>query len=177
MVLFKVFEMNSKTLTSKRQRFVDEYIIDLNATAAAVRAGYSKKTARSIGQRLLTFVDIAEAITEAKRERSEVVKIDAQFVLKQAVELHLRGMQEVRPVRNPKTGKQVYDEDGNALFTFNATAANRALEIIGRHVEVGAFQDRLEVTNGNSLTERIRDAKLQAYQPALDRLTKDSASE
>ena len=43
-------------------------------------------------------------------------------------------MQEIRPVRNPKTGKQVYTDEGEALFTFNATAANRALELIGRHV-------------------------------------------
>ena len=45
-------------LTEKQKKFVDEYLIDLNATQAAIRAGYSEKTARSIGQRLLTNVDI-----------------------------------------------------------------------------------------------------------------------
>ena len=45
-------------LTEKQKKFVDEYLIDLNATQAAMRAGYSEKTARSIGQRLLTNVDI-----------------------------------------------------------------------------------------------------------------------
>ncbi|CCQ72406.1 hypothetical protein [Magnetospira sp. QH-2] len=64
-------------------------------------------------------------------------------------------MQEIKPARNPKTGKQRYDEDGNALFTFNASAAARALELIGKHVEVGAFKDRLDVSHGMSIEERI----------------------
>ena len=56
---------------------------------------------------------------------------------------------------NPKTAKQVYDDDGNALFNFNAVAANRALEHIGKHIEIGAFKERLEVSSGLSLVERL----------------------
>lgn len=61
----------SKKLTAKQQRFVDEYLIDLNATQAAIRAGYSEKTARSQGQRLLTNVDIARVIKKAQSAISE----------------------------------------------------------------------------------------------------------
>ena len=64
-------------------------------------------------------------------------------------------MQEIRPVRNPKTGKQLYDDDGNALFKFNATACNRALELIGKHVDIGAFKERVEVSSGLSMVERL----------------------
>ena len=71
-------------------------------------------------------------------------------------------MQEIRPVRNPKTGKQQYDDDGNALFTFNAAAANRALELIGKHTEIGAFKDRLEVSGGLSLVERLQQGRERA---------------
>jgi phage terminase small subunit len=169
--------MNTGKLTPRQARFVENYLLDLNASAAAARAGYSQKTARSIGQRLLTNVDIGAAITEAKRERSEATGIDAAWVLKKAVEVYQRVTQEIRPVRNPRTGKQVYDDDGNALFTFNAAAANRALEIIGKHVEVAAFKDRLEISGEMSLTDRIKAAKEQAYQPALDRLKEAPASE
>lgn len=49
----------SRNMTPKQRRFVDEYLIDLNATAAAKRAGYSQRTARSQAERLLTNVDIA----------------------------------------------------------------------------------------------------------------------
>ncbi|MDG6310861.1 terminase small subunit, partial [Glaesserella parasuis] len=69
-------------LTDKQQRFVEEYLIDLNATQAAIRAGYSEKTARSIGQRLLTFVDIQEAIQEAQNKRAERVNVTQDDVLK-----------------------------------------------------------------------------------------------
>ena len=148
--------MNAK-LTPKQQCFVDEYLIDLNATQAAVRAGYSKNSARQIGDENLSKPVIAAAVAQAMQERSEATKIDSEWVLRQAVELHQRCMQEIRPARNPKTGKQIYDGDGNALFTFNAAAANRALELVGKHVSVAAFKDRFEVSGGGpSLIERIQ---------------------
>ncbi len=148
--------MNAK-LTPKQLCFVDEYLIDLNATQAAVRAGYSKNSARQIGDENLSKPVIAAAVAKAMQERSEATKIDSEWVLRQAVELHQRCMQEIRPARNPKTGKQIYDGDGNALFTFNAAAANRALELVGKHVSVAAFKDRFEVSGGGpSLIERIQ---------------------
>lgn len=57
-------------LTPKQQRFVEEYLIDLNATQSAIRAGYSEKTADSIGLQLLRKTQVAEAIAGAKAERS-----------------------------------------------------------------------------------------------------------
>lgn len=54
-------------VTEKQERFCDEYLIDLNATQAAIRAGYSEKTARAIGQRLLTNVDIQKYIQEQQQ--------------------------------------------------------------------------------------------------------------
>ncbi|MCT8655972.1 terminase small subunit, partial [Glaesserella parasuis] len=74
-------------LTDKQQRFVEEYLIDLNATQAAIRAGYSEKTARSIGQRLLTFVDIQEAIQEAQNKRAARVNVTQDDVLKGLLEI------------------------------------------------------------------------------------------
>ena len=146
-------------LSPKQQRFVEEYLIDLNATQAAIRAGYSRRTARAIASENLSKPDIQEAIAEAKRERSEATKIDAEWVLKQAVELYRRCIQEVKPALHPKTRKQMKDEGGNLLFTFNAAAANRSLELIGKHIEIGAFKERLEVSGGSSLIERILAAR------------------
>ena len=152
----------SAKLTPKQQRFIDEYLIDLNATQAAIRAGYSKNSARQIGDENLSKPVIAAAVAKAKKERSEATKIDATWVLKQAVELHQRCMQEIRPTRNPKTRKQLYDDNGNALFTFNAAAANRALELIGKHTEIGAFKERIEVSSGLSLVERINQGRARS---------------
>ncbi|EIM25740.1 terminase small subunit [Microvirga lotononidis] len=68
-------------LTDKQKRFVEEYLIDLNATQAAVRAGYSEKTARSVGSENLTKPDIMAAIEEAQKARSERTGITADRVL------------------------------------------------------------------------------------------------
>lgn len=57
-------------ITSKQDRFYNEYVIDFNATQAAIRAGYSKKTAYSIGQRLLKNVEIQNRICELKKQLS-----------------------------------------------------------------------------------------------------------
>ena len=133
-------------LTDKQRRFVDEYLVDLNATQAAIRAGYSKKTANKIGPELLGKTSISEAISKAQAERAERTKIDADYVLKQAVKLHERCMQEVEPLTGRK-GQQIRDDEGNPLFVFNAAGAAKALELVGKHVNVQAFRD--QVGHGN----------------------------
>lgn len=75
------------SLTPKQQRFVDEYLIDLNATQAAIRAGYSEKTAGAIGNENLTKPEISEAIAAAQKARSERVQVDQDWVLRQWVEI------------------------------------------------------------------------------------------
>ncbi len=74
--------MKNGGLTPKQQRFVDEYLVDLNATQAAIRAGYSRKTARFIGQQNLTKLYIAEAIANAQAKRSERVTVSQDDVVK-----------------------------------------------------------------------------------------------
>ncbi len=119
------------SLTPKQARFVEEYLIDLNATAAAKRAGYSERTAYAQGQRLLKHVEIAAAIQEAQEARSERTRIDQDWVIDRLVGVYEASM-EARPV---------CDKNGEKKgFTFNPTAANRALELIGKHK--GMFIDR-----------------------------------
>ena len=70
-------------LTPKQQRFVDEYLVDLNATQAAIRAGYSAKTAGSIANETLTKPEIAAAIQQAMQDRSDRTQITADAVLQE----------------------------------------------------------------------------------------------
>tara|TARA_R110000851_G_scaffold5398_2_gene22376 strand:- start:3686 stop:4171 length:486 start_codon:yes stop_codon:yes gene_type:complete len=135
-------------LNDKQKRFVIEYLIDLNATQAAIRAGYSVKTAYSQGQRLLKNVEIARQIDEAKAARMVAVKIDAEYVLKQSVKLHERCMQEVKPkmIRVGKDMVQDQDDDGNLLFVFDASGAAKGLELIGKHIQVQSFNEKKSVT-------------------------------
>ena len=68
-------------LTPKQQRFVEEYLIDLNATQAAIRAGYSEKTAKEIGSENLTKPNIAKAIAEAQEKLSNKAQVTVEMVV------------------------------------------------------------------------------------------------
>lgn len=71
-------------MSPKRQKFCEEYLVDLNATQAAIRAGFSERTARSQGQRLLTKVDVKEKIAELQedaRKRTEITRDEVLGVL------------------------------------------------------------------------------------------------
>ena len=82
-------------LTAKQQRFVDEYLIDLNATQAATRAGYSKKTANEQGSRLLANVSVGAAITQRMNARSGRVEITQDMVLRELAKI---GFSDIRKV-------------------------------------------------------------------------------
>ncbi|WP_423245457.1 terminase small subunit [Mannheimia haemolytica] len=93
-------------LTDKQKRFVEEYLIDLNATQAAIRAGYSEKTAYSIGEENLRKPEIRSAIQEAKNKRSERTQITQDDVL--------NGLLEVIAM---STGKKIVTETDVAKMT------------------------------------------------------------
>ena len=65
----------------KQEMFVKEYLVDKNATQAAIRCGYSEKTAYSQGQRLLKHVEVSKAISDGLEKLSEKLNIDAEYVL------------------------------------------------------------------------------------------------
>lgn len=67
----------------RRRIFVAEYLKDLNATRAAIEAGYSAKTARQAGSRLLSRVDVASAVARAQQGRADRVGIEADAVLRE----------------------------------------------------------------------------------------------
>ena len=68
-------------LTPKQQRFVEEYLIDLNATQSAIRAGYSEKTAQEIGSENLSKPMVAKAIAEAQEKLSNKAQVTVEMVV------------------------------------------------------------------------------------------------
>ena len=81
-------------LTPKQERFVQEYLIDLNATQAAMRAGYSEKTARQIASRELSKVNVQEAIAAGMAARSERTQINQDRVLKEYARIAFSNMKD-----------------------------------------------------------------------------------
>lgn len=125
----------AKQLTAKQERFVEEYLIDLNATQAAIRAGYSKKTARDIGYENLTKPDIRAAIVEKRKEISKRVDLtidDVIWGLWSLYEMCCQPVLELDKMNNP------------IVMPANETGARRSLEAIGRHLAPGTT--RIELT-------------------------------
>ena len=134
-------------MTDKQKRFITEYLIDLSATQAAIRAGYSAKTAYSIGQRLLKNVEVKEAINSAIKEREARTEITADYVLTNLREIVERCMQK-QPVFTK--GEQATDEQGRNVWTFNARDAIKALELLGKNL--GLFIDKTEIKADTNYT-------------------------
>jgi len=149
-----------KKLPVKQELFVHEYAIDRNATQAAIRAGYSKKTAYSQGQRLLKNVEILRRIMEIIEKITDQCDVDSLYVLRQAKKLHERCMQEVSPVMVGvgRDRRQLTDDDENPVFEFNASGAAKGLELIGKHVDVQAFKEQMEIKVDGTLVEKLNAA-------------------
>lgn len=144
-------------MTAKQQRFCDEYLVDMNATQAAVRAGYSKKTARVIGQENLTKPAIRAYIEKRMQEKEAALIADQDEVMKYLTSVMRREMKEsvVVTLQN-KTEKWVKDEDTGKLKKQTITEespavveipaklsdANKAAELLGKAYAL--FTDKME---------------------------------
>ena len=80
------------SLTAKQERFVAEYLIDLNATQAAIRAGYSEKTAQQQGSRLLLNVVVQEAIAKGQNKTAEKLKITKDRIVEELAKIGFSNM-------------------------------------------------------------------------------------
>lgn len=150
-------------LTAKQQRFVEEYLVDLNATQAAIRAGYAKTTAEKkapvwVGKSRESspYPAVWDAVDDALRKRSEKTGITAEYVLKSLQHVAERCMQ-AEPVR---------DREGNETgeYRFDSSGANKSLELLGRHLKL--FTDKVEHTGKDGgpieLTDTERAARIAA---------------
>lgn len=170
----------SMSLTPKQERFVEEYIRDLNATRAAIRAGYSPNSANQAASHLLTNAKVKAAIDAAKNARAEATRIDAEFVLRRlAVEveadladLYDRSTGDLKPVADwPQIWRQglvagveveVVDRgDGIIAHVKKIRLSDRLrrLELIGKHVRVNAFQEQVQLKGLDSLADRLERAQ------------------
>ena len=122
------------SLTPKQERFVEEYLVDLNATQAYLRAGYkcTEEAARRNGARLLTNADIASAVASARVAVSERTMRTAADVMADIGRVRASAMQ---TVIDPQSGAEVMISYKDAI---------KALELEGKHL--GAFVDRVELT-------------------------------
>lgn len=153
-------------MTKKQKRFVEEYLIDLNATQAAVRAGYSPHTAKDIGCENLAKPNIAAAISQAMAERSRRTGINQDRVLQELARI---GFAKITDVVDPETAKIRLDASDDDLACIqsikikpNEFGTEREVKLydkksalvdLGKHL--GLFKDKLELNGDMDLNITI----------------------
>jgi phage terminase small subunit len=165
-------------------KFVDEYLIDLNSTQAAIRAGYSKGTADKQGPRLLANPDVKAAIDAAKVKRSEQTGVNADWIFRRLVDeakadladLFHPGTYYLKPIEQwPEIWRSglVQGVEIEGLFEgrgddriqigqvkrIKLSDRVRRLELIGKHIRVNAFQETVRHADLNGLSERLERAR------------------
>lgn len=139
-------------LTEKQKRFCDEYLVDLNATQAAIRAGYSKKTAKQIAQQNLTKLDIQEYIKKRMAEKEDALIAKQDEVL-QTLTRVLRRQEMDTVVVTCKERSSGYDENGKKVIVekeiprvvqipTRVNDLNKAAELLGKRY--GLYTEKIE---------------------------------
>lgn len=121
---------------SKHEIFCKEYIVDLNGNQAAIRAGYSEKTARIQASKLLTNPNISARIEELKVARIEKVEVEAEWVIKELIDVY-KCCREAEPVMKWDYGEREMVATGE--YTFDSKGAISSLQLLGKHL--GMFNE------------------------------------
>ena len=133
-----------KKLTAKQQRFCDEYLIDLNATQAAIRAGYSKNAARQIGTENMSKPSIREYIEERMKEKEKALIADQDEVLKYLTSvLRGEGYEEMVVVEGQGDG---YSRAAVVTRDICPKDRMKAAELLGKRYSLFKDSVKLDVT-------------------------------
>jgi phage terminase small subunit len=164
-------------LSARRQRFIAEYLLDHNGAAAAVRAGYSVRSAKVRASRLLADPDVKRELEAALAAQQERLRLKADDVLRELQrvgfvdpaeldpdgELGLQDLPEDarRAIASVKVRTET-DRDGKVTVTreFRFWSKNEALVALGRHLRL--FVDQLEATVNSNLSDEERLARVEA---------------
>ena len=148
-------------MTKKQKRFVEEYLIDLNATQAAIRAGYSPETAYSIGSENLKKPEICTHIEKAMAERSKRTGINQDRIIMELAKIGLLNPKDLVNFEEATIKEEATEEDLAAVASVRVKRfptkdgegiereirmydKTKALELLGRHF--GMFKDKVEVS-------------------------------
>lgn len=158
-------EVNA-TEDEKREFFCIEYLKDLSPQNAAIRAGYSARSAKSYGSTLKK--DMQWRIDELMAERMQRTEVDVDYVVRELTEV----------VKNCKQGTPVYDMTGRqvttrgkdgelkAVYKLDSKGATGALDLLGKHL--GMYKDKVEVSGTVNIADVIKQARKRVVEGNSD---------
>jgi phage terminase small subunit len=187
---------SSSKLTPKQQRFVEEYLVDLNGTQAAMRSGYSARTADRIAHELLRKPAVAAAVAERMRARSERVGASSEWVLRRLyaeAEADLADLyDEQGNLKHPDEWPAIWrtglvagietfqaptgevDADGKRVYgtvrKLKLADRTRIVELIGKHAAVSAFREQIGLSNPDGGPIEVAAVPLDNIKKALARV-------
>lgn len=159
-------------MTKKQKKFVEEYLIDLNATQAAIRAGYSPDTAGSIGSENLKKPEIRVRIEKAMAERSKRTGINQDRIIEELAKIALLNPKNLINFEEATVKEEATEEDLAAISSIRVKCfptkdgeeierevkmydKAKALELLGRHL--GMFKDKVEVSGLEEEKKKLDD--------------------
>ena len=139
----------AKLENEKHERFCQEYLVDLNGTQAAIRAGYAERSAASQASTLLKNPKILTRVGELRKEMRDRLALNADFVVLELIDTYKK-CKNPTPVKtlNPKTGK--YEECG--VYGFDSKGALKALEQLDKHIGIQGIENQQR----NNLLDMIK---------------------
>ena len=166
----------SDVLTDKQERFCQEYVVDNNGKQAAIRTGYSEKTAEVQASRLLSNAKVLTRIIELQQEISAELKIDASYVRQRHVEIDQMDVIDIleddgalKPIREwPKVWRQYLSgvdiaelwegrgdekEQIGVLKKIKWPDKLKNLELLGKHVDVQAYREKQDVNHSGTVNQ------------------------
>lgn len=184
---------STSKLTDKQKTFVEEYLVDLNATQAAIRAGYSERSAHNIASRLLKRDDIKDAIREAMHERSERTKVTADRVILEISRVAFANMSDYAAwagntlvIKDSATLSEdaiagiaevtEHRSEMGSTIKFKLHDKIKALEMLCKHL--GLYDDGAHVTVNQNIQEQhtnidvsqLSDEELQDFEQLVKRM-------
>lgn len=140
-------------LSDKQQRFVEEYLIDLNVTRAAIRAGYSEKSAHTVGHETLKNPKVAQAISEAKAKLAEKAGVSAERVIKELTRLGFSDLRNVLDSNGNLSSPHEWDNDTAAAISSIEVVTNGAKDADGN--EKVEYTHKIKAWDKNQALEKL----------------------
>ena len=152
----KLYNGKQNDISPKQKRFVDEYLIDFNGTQAAIRAGYSTKTAKEQASRLLTKVNVKEFIKGKQKEYSEELKLNILRTLQEIIKIAFFDPRKYYEENgNLKPIKELDDPEAAALISFDSVRRVKKID----NDSISVIVDKIKFANKTKSLELL--AKVQ----------------